>query len=278
MVDINGELKSNDKASISYNNRGNFYGDGIFETLRCYNGKPLLYEAHYFRLMAGMRILRMDIPTTFTPEFIEESIIQLLNENNLSNGHSRIRFTVWRNSGGFYTPLDNNVQYSIESIKLEDKFVNDIHREAELFKDHFVLSGLLSSIKSSNRIVNVLAGRYALDNDYQEMFLLNEGKMITEGISGNLFLRTGNKVKTPPVIDGCLNGIMREQIIQQLKRMLNYDIVEESITPFELQRADEIFTSNVIKGIQSVHQYRKKQFSNELATELLDIFNDKFFN
>ena len=59
---------------------------------------------------------------------------------------------------------------------------------------------------------------------------------------------------------------------------MNYDIVEETITPFELQRADEIFTTNVIKGIQSVSKYRKKEFTRELATELLDVFNDKFFN
>nr|WP_262496620.1 aminotransferase class IV [Nonlabens ulvanivorans] len=101
---------------------------------------------------------------------------------------------------------------------------------------------------------------------------------MTDGISGNVFVRTGNKVKTPPVLDGCLNGLMREQVIQQLKRMLDYEIIEETLSPFELQRADEIFTTNVIKGIQSVDKYRKKEFNKELATELLEIFNDKFFN
>ncbi|EAS18927.1 conserved hypothetical protein [Flavobacteria bacterium BBFL7] len=278
MVNIDGELKSSNYATIAYDNRGTFYGDGIFETIRCFNGTPLLYEAHYFRLMSGMRILRMDIPDTFTPEFIEESIIDLLNQNNLSLGHARIRFTVWRKSGGFYAPLENGVHYSIQSSQLEGNYQNNTTRIAELFKDHYVLSGLLSTIKSTNKIVNVLAGRYALDNDYQELFLVNEKKMITEGISGNVFVRTGNVVKTPPILDGCLNGLMREQVIQQLKRMLNYEIVEETLSPFELQRADEIFTTNVIKGIQSIDKYRKKEFNKDLATELLEIFNDKFFN
>lgn len=278
MVNIDGILKFNNEATIAFNNRGNLYGDGIFETIRCHNGVPLLFEAHYFRLMAGMRILRMDIPPSFTPEFIEESIINLLNENDLNNNHSRVRFTVWRNSGGFYAPLDNGVHYSIEASELDGLYNNDAYREAELFKDHYVLSGLLTSIKSSNKMVNVLAGRYALDNDYQEMILLNENKMVTDGISGNIFLRNGNTVKTPPVMDGCLNGIMREQIIQQLKRMLGYDIIEETVTPFELQRADEIFTTNVIMGIQSISKYRKKEFEKDLATELVEIFNDKFFN
>ncbi|WP_397299919.1 aminotransferase class IV [Nonlabens ulvanivorans] len=278
MVNIDGELKSSNYATIAFNNRGTFYGDGIFETIRCFNGKPLLYEAHYFRLMSGMRILRMDIPASFTPEFIEDSIIDILNQNNFNTGHARVRFTVWRKSGGLYTPLDNGIHYSIQSTELDGIYQNNTNRIAELFKDHYVLSGLLNTIKSTNKIVNVLAGRYALDNDYQEMFLVNEKKMITEGISGNVFVRTGNKVKTPPVLDGCLNGLMREQVIQQLKRMLDYDIIEETLSPFELQRADEIFTTNVIKGIQSVNKYRKKEFNKELATELLEIFNDKFFD
>ncbi|MGJ8684349.1 MAG: aminotransferase class IV [Nonlabens sp.] len=278
MVNIDGTILSSEQATIAYNNRGTYYGDGIFETIRYFQGRPLLFEAHYFRLMAGMRILRMDIPDSFTPEFIEQSLIDLISQNGLNQGHSRIRFTVWRKTGGFYSPQNNDVHYSITATPLEGVYAASDYREVELFKDHYILSGLLSTLKTSNKIVNVLAGRYALDNDYQDLLLLNEKKMVTEGISGNVFVRSGNKVKTPPVLDGCLNGIMREQVIQQLKRMLDYEIVEETITPFELQRADEIFTTNVVKGIQSIDKYRKKEFNKELAAELLEIFNDKFFS
>lgn len=279
MVNINGNLVSDDQAVINYDNRGTYYGDGIFETMRVLDGTPIFFEAHYFRLMSGMRILRMDIPDTFTPEYIESIIKELLINNELDQNHARVRLTVWRNNGGFYTPQDNTISYSISASKLEGAFeLKNEPRVADLFKDHYVQSGLLSTIKSSQKIVNVLAGRFALENDFQEMFLLNEKKMITEGISGNLFIRTGEIVKTPPVLDGCLNGIMREQVIQQLKRMLNYTIVEETITPFELQRADEIFTTNVIKGITSVTRYRKKEFTNTLATELLALFRIKMFN
>jgi len=279
MVNINGNLVSDDQAMINYDNRGTFYGDGIFETMRALDGIPIFFEAHYFRLMAGMRILRMDIPDTFTPEFIESSIKELLIKNELDQNHARIRLTVWRNNGGLYTPSDNSVSFSISVNQLDHAFeLKTETRVADLFKDHYVQSGLLSTIKSAQKIVNVLAGRFALENDFQEMFLLNEKKMITEGISGNIFIRTGENVKTPPVLDGCLNGIMREQVVQQLKRMLNYNIVEETITPFELQRADEIFTTNVIHGITSVTRYRKKEFTNTLATELLALFRIKMFN
>ncbi|WP_258150519.1 aminotransferase class IV [Nonlabens tegetincola] len=59
--------------------------------------------------------------------------------------------------------------------------------------------------------------------------------------------------------------------------MINYEIVEETITPFELQRADEIFTTNVIKGIQSISKYRKKKYSRDAATELLSLLKEKLF-
>lgn len=279
MVHINGSLYNDNDALINHDNRGTYYGDSVFETIHCYKGVPIFFEAHYFRLMSSMRIMRMDIPDSFTPEYIESSIIDILNKNHHNDGHARIRFTVWRNTGGFYTPLNNTVSYSISSSLIEgNPFENSTYKTAELFKDYYVSSGLLSTIKSAQKIVNVLAGRYALENDYQEMFLMNDKKMITEGISGNIFLRSGNKVKTPPIIDGCLNGIMREQVINQIKRMINYTIEEESITPFELQRADEIFTTNVIQGIVAISKYRKKEFENSLAVELKEIFSEKLFN
>jgi branched-chain amino acid aminotransferase len=266
MVIINREFLEEQNAVIPYNNRGTFYGDGVFETLRCYNGKALLFEEHYFRLMSSMRILRMDIPPFFTPEFLEESIYELLFKQGLHKNHARIRISVWRKSGGFYTPNDLSVNYSISSSILEDIFINVTNNEVDLFKDHFVYASMLSTLKTTNKAVNILAGIYA------------QNKMVVEAISGNVFLRKGDQIKTPPVDDGCLNGIMRTHIIKQLKKMLNYNFVEETITPFELQRADEIFTTNMIRGVQSVTKYRKKSYTNETANELIELINDTFFD
>ena len=101
--------------------------------------------------------------------------------------------------------------------------------------------------------------------------------MVAECISGNLFLRAGDTIQTPPITDGCLKGIMREQVMTQLKKMLNYKFVEESITPFQLQRADELFSTNVIQGIRSITKYRKKSYVTTTANELRRFFNEKLF-
>jgi branched-chain amino acid aminotransferase len=277
MVIINQEFLEEQTALIPYNNRGTFYGDGVFETLRCYNGMALLFEEHYFRLMSSMRILRMNIPEFFTPEFLEESILELLQKQGLNRDHARVRITVWRKSGGLYTPKDLSVNYSISSSILASKFNNVTKKEIDLFKDHFVYGSMLSTLKSTNKAVNILAGIYASENQYDDLFLLNQNKMVVEAISGNVFLRNGDVIKTPPISEGCLNGIMRGHIIKQLKKMLNYEFVEEAITPFELQRADEIFVTNMIHGAQSVTKYRKKSYETDTANELLEILNEAFF-
>ncbi len=277
MINLNGCIVDQQQAQIPFNNRGTYYGDGVFETLRCFEGKPLLFEAHYFRLMASMRILRMEIPQSFTPEFIEEEISHLLAKNNLTEGHTRARFTVWRKHGGFYTPQDRHIEFAIEVSEIDGMYQNPAFREVELFKDHHVVSGMLGNLKTTQKMVNILAGIYAQENDYQDMLLINEKKMVVESISGNLFLRSGDTIKTPPLSDGCLNGIMREQVLSQLKMMLNYKVEEATITPFELQRADELFTTNVIRGTQSIHKYRKKTYATSCADELIELFNGRYF-
>jgi len=277
MININGNLVENKDATISVFNRGLAYGDSVFETIRVINGKIIFWEAHYFRLMSSMRIMRMEIPSSFSPEFLEEEILELLKAENLINSPARIRFTVFRTSGGYYRPDTLDIEYIITSEKLDDPFylLKEEPYEVELFKDHYVTSGLLSTIKSNNRAVNVLGSIFAKENDYNNCLLINENKQVVEALNGNIFLVNGNKIKTPPLKDGALNGISRKQILSIVGLMEEFEIEETSISPFELQKADEMFISNVIVGIQSVSKYRKKEYGNDVAKQLLTKLNVK---
>ena len=87
-------------------------------------------------------------------------------------------------------------------------------------------------------------------------------------------MKTGNVVSTPPVSDGCLNGIMRKQILEILKKMEGIEVKETSISPFDLQKADELFLTNVISGIQPITKYRKKEFATKVSQQLLQNLND----
>ena len=83
----------------------------------------------------------------------------------------------------------------------------------------------------------------------------------------------GNVIKTPPISDGCLNGVTRKQLINIIGKLEDYTLEEASISPFELQKADELFITNVIVGIQSITKYRKKEFENTTAKSLLGKLN-----
>lgn len=277
MINLNGKLVENNQANVSVQNRGLAYGDSVFETIRVINSKIMFWEDHYFRLMASMRIMRMEIPSNFSPEFLEAEILQLVKENELETVPARIRFTIFRKEGGFYTPETLDIGYSIVASEIPDSFylLNTNTYEVELFKDHFINSGLLSTIKSNNRAINVLGSIYARENDYQNCFLLNENKSVVEALNGNIFFVKDNKIKTPPLSDGALNGIIRKQLISIIKIMPDVEIEEASISPFELQKADELFITNVIAGIQPVTKYRKKEYGVEIAREVLSKLNVK---
>ena len=90
-----------------------------------------------------------------------------------------------------------------------------------------------------------------------------------------MFLVKGNTIKTPPLSDGCLKGIIRKQLIEIINLMDQYTLEEASISPFEIQKADEMFITNVITGIQPVSKYRKKQFKTDVAKALLQKLNVK---
>ncbi len=279
MVNLNGEIVSNNNANLAYNNRAIAYGDAVFETIRVNGGHVLFWEDHYFRLMASMRIMRMEIPMNFTLEFLEKQIKDTIASHGLQSNQSiRVKLTVFRDSDGLYTPNENKVGYFIAIKKINDPFyqLNDIENEpynVELFKDHHIAPDLLSTLKTNNKAVNVLAGIFAKENNYDNLLLLNTDKKVIEAINGNLFLVKGNTIKTPSTKDGCLNGILKKQLIRILEKNKDINIEEASISPFELQKADELFITNVISGITSVSKYRKKSFKNPITQKVLGLLN-----
>ncbi len=277
MININGTILQKHQSTIAVSNRGLNYGDAVFETLRCSAGKIYFWEDHYFRLMASMRILRMEIPMNFTQEYLENQILKTIEANGSIVKPYRVKILVWRQQGGLYSPTTNKIDFSIACSELENPFytVNQDHYEVALFKDHYITSGLLSSLKTNNKIIHVLGSIYAKENGYDNCLLLNEKKQIIEALNGNLFLVKGETIKTPPIKDGCLKGIMRKQLLSILSEMYDYDIKEVSISPFELQKADELFITNVVRGIQPITKYRKKEYSNTLAMEVLGKLNAK---
>lgn len=275
MINYNGTLVTESNISI-HENRGFLYGDAIFETLRVLDGKVLFLEDHYFRLMASLRIVRMEIPMNFTMEYMEEQVL-LLTDTLTAAPSYRARISVFRKSGGYYLPTNNDVEFIVTASALEEplySFTEGAY-EVDLFKDFYVTKQLLSTLKSTNKMVQITGSVFAHENGLQNCLLVNDEKNVIEALQGNLFMLTGNKLVTPPVADGCLNGVMRRQVLALAQKIEGLEVAEASISPFDLQKADELFITNVIKGIQPITKYRKKEFVSIMASDLLKRLNAK---
>jgi branched-chain amino acid aminotransferase len=274
MINFNGNIVAQD-GNILTQNRAFLYGDGVFETLKIINNKILFLEDHYFRLMASMRVVRMEIPMNFTMEYFEEEVLKLIQEKGIS-ASARARITVFRNDGGLYLPKTNEVSYLIHAIALDNTSytLNTAEYEVDLYKDFYVTKQLLSSIKTTNKMINVTGSIFAHENGLANCLLVNDTKNVVEGLQGNLFMLIGKKLITPPISEGCLNGIMRKQILALAKKLEGIEVLEEIISPFDLQKADELFLTNVITGIQPITKYRKKEFTSDLAHLLVQKLNE----
>jgi len=263
MISINGTIQEDSQLSIE-NNRGFLFGDALFDTLIYKNDKFVFLESHYFRLLASMRQLRMEIPAFFTQEYWEEQLLKTIKANSLQD--SRIRTSVYRDSKGLYTPLTNKVHFVIQATPLIDSS-KSIYKLGT-YKENFTNTSPISNIKTTNRITNILASIFAKENKLDNCLLLNHKKQVAEVSNANIFLVIKNKISTPLLSEGCINGIVRMKLLELLKKEPNFEIKEATINPFELQKADEVFISNSVIGIQAITHFKKKIYTTEVSDKL----------
>ncbi|MCX2719807.1 aminotransferase class IV [Lentiprolixibacter aurantiacus] len=275
MINYQGNLISEEDPILNHNNRGLILGDALYEDIKAVNGELYFWEEHYLRLMSSMRILRMEIPMNFTMEFLEEQIKAVIQANDLGNQPAFVRILVFRKHGADLFQEDNEVAYLIASEKGDAPFytISEQAYEVELYKDFYLNADMLSNLNSTNRLLSVTGGIYARENGYQDCLLINASKNVVQALDGNLFLVKGNEVKTPPLKDGCRDGILRRKILEILQKTEDFKVFEASISPFELQKADELFITSIRKGIQPVTKYRKANFKTEVSRNLLGKLN-----
>ncbi|MFL2586522.1 MAG: aminotransferase class IV [Flavobacteriaceae bacterium] len=268
MIIHNGVLDYTQSPVFTAQNRGLLYGDAVFETLRYSQGHIHFWEDHYFRLMATMRIFRMDIPMTFTPEFLEQECIRLIQAQSENSAAWRIRLNVYRKDGGAYLPSTKNVGYFIEAKALDSEYYLSVENyKVELFNDYYLQKSMLSNLKSNNKALQVIASIFMQEQGFDNGILVNDEKEVVEFLNGNLFIVEDGKLRTPPITSGCLDGIMRKQIIR-IAKILDISCVEEPISPFDLQRVQELFMTNAIVGIQPVKSYRRTTYNKSISLKL----------
>ena len=168
-------------------NRGFLYGDSVFESIKIINNKIIFWEDHYMRLMSSMRIARIEISQNYTPEFFRSQILNTISKVN-SNFSGRVRLSVFRKGGGYYTPISMSSSFIIHCTISENNnfYIKNSDFKVDLFKDYYIQDNLLSNLKTNNKLINVLAGIYSNENNLDNCILLNNKKNVAEFLNGNL--------------------------------------------------------------------------------------------
>ena len=261
-----------EKAIFRTTNRVFRYGDGLFETIRVFEGNIPFLSDHFARLNKGMKFLKFKIPENFTFSFFKNEINKLTKEE----GNWRIRLTVFRSNGGFYTPTNNTSRFVIEARSLEsEKFqLNEKGKIMGIFDQFKLSSNELANLKTCNGIPYILASIYAKENKFDDCFLINERESIAEATSSNVFILKKDKILTPSLSSACIEGVMRNAVIK-LASNLQFKVEEREITKDDLKEADEIWLTNSIQGIQYVSEFEGVHFENNIAKKFVKHFNQK---
>lgn len=271
---FNGQLLEERTTVFDLNNRSFQLGDFISEPIKVADKNILFAEAHYFNLMASMRIFRMKIPMEFTQEFFESEIQRLLESNEVE--HAKVQISVYRNTDRSDLISRASVGYLIEIVEIfpianQYNWYNQ-PAEIEVYREVLMSNNFFAQL-NTHKVEDIIVQAFMQENDWQDMILLNAEKRVARSLLGCPFLVQGNTIKTPKITEGGIRNVTRNQLCQWLKRNPNYTLEETELFPFEMQKSDELFICIAGDGLKSIHQNRKKTYATTVTQEILAELN-----
>ncbi|MEN8172605.1 MAG: aminotransferase class IV [Chloroflexota bacterium] len=251
IIYLNGDILPQENAQISASDRGLLLGDGIFETLRVYQGRIYRLDDHLDRLMASANTLGIPMPVSRIA--LCEALDATLEANQLAQSDASMRLTLTRGAGprGLDLPSDPEPTLLISAAPLDQTLlppatalISSIRRNQH---------SPLASIKSLNFLDNILARSEARSQGLDEALMLNTDGQLAEASAANLFIAANDSLLTPTVVDGALPGITRA-VIFEISKSQAIPIQERSLSRDELLEADEAFLTNSIIEVRPLIQ------------------------
>ena len=277
-INFNGEITLDDQLLLNDFIRGFKYGDGVFETVRIFNGSPIFFDGHFKRLMAGLKVLMFDTPEHFTQDFFLNQIELLLACNKITKG-GKVRLAVFRSGSGSYKPETNMPLFIIEAHHFDNNeyVINEKGLTVDIFNDIQKHQSVLSSLKTSNSLEYVVASVYAEKNNLDDCLMVNSKGNIIESTNSNIFIVSNKVLYTPPISEGCVGGVTRMNLINLLIK--NKVVVYESnLNAQHLLSADEILLTNTVKGISWVSSFKNKRYFNKIGKKLITDLNNEILS
>lgn len=275
-IQFNGNFYDKESPIFTASNRAFNYGDGLFESMRYTGGHIPFITQHVKRLKKTAMLLKFSIPNDLsTEQEIEIKVEQLLQKNAIK-GDARIKIILFRNEGGLYAPENDTSSYVIEvnAIANTNGFeLNAKGLKVDLYNEIKKPCNQLSGLKTCNSLLYVLAGNYKREHGFDECVIANEKNNVCEFVSSNLFIVINGVIYTPALTEGCIDGIMRN-VVLQIASKNKYNVYETEVKPNDLLRADEIFLTNGVNGIQWVGGYKSKRYFNKISKILIEALNE----
>ena len=272
-VFLNGNFIEEEEANVSVFDRGFLYGDGVFETLRIYNGKPFLLDRHLGRLSHGLGSLFIGEKYSFS-EYLEFTC-KLIETNNVTDGVLRIQATRGPGKRGYSTTGNYNPTVLIslhEAPSVDHKNPSPVKlaTSIQILSDH----DPFSTLKTTNKLANIVALREAEKAGMDDALLTNQNGNITGASGSNVFWIKDGALFTPPVSSGCMSGITRGMILE-LAVAMNLPATQQNITPTLLVGAESVFLTNSIREIRPVIQIDNKPITTSpLINKLHSVYRE----
>ncbi|MDB5283788.1 MAG: hypothetical protein JWO06_2863 [Bacteroidota bacterium] len=269
-INFNGNIYPEHETLLPATNRGFRYGDGFFESMVMFNKKIPLMDYHWSRIDFTAQVLATVLPSRLDMESLHSMFLDLASVND-AVVNARIRLQFYRKGKGLYLPDEDELGYAITMDKIDNsKFENTGGLKVGMRDDCYKAVSMVSDLKNSSVLMYVMAAQYAKTEGWDDCILSNHYGQVCESISSNIFMVKDNKIVTPDLDSGCVNGVMRSYLLS-----LHNDIEERAINPDELTNAEEIFLTNAVKGIQSVKEMQGKVYTSKMADKLTTLINEK---
>jgi branched-chain amino acid aminotransferase len=221
-------------------------GWGVFSTIRVYDGVMFAWDRHWARMQRDAG--RMRVPFPGAPHGLEEQLYRLIDANGAA--HSTLRVVVTRNRGGMWEGPASNREFDVIAFTADVSQWGDGVRlglvpQARHAASEFAGTKYLSWSENLTRYER--AHQQGLD----EVILLNERGEVAECTSANIFAVQGKRVLTPPLASGCLPGVTRAVLLEEI-RVANLEISEQTLLPGDLEAADEVFVTSTTRELLPV--------------------------
>lgn len=250
----------------------------MVETVRIVHGKVLFWEYHYFRLMASLRLLRVEIPDAFTIDTLEKEVLSCNKDSSFWDDDELIAKFYLVVGKKINSEISPSVDFLIEWEHVDSFLAKrqvGVHK-VDIFDEVRIISNKLSTQTNSNELVFEIAHAYAHDNQLDSCILLNQDRFLTESTRGSLFLlnHTQQKIFTPSEESGCRNLAIRSALIEHILKQTNYSVIQTKIEQHFLKKTEELFAVSIEHGITSLTEYRGSNFGHQYSQHLFEKFTD----